>query len=345
MMDDALRRVVKSVEDRLTSFFEEISKEPVSSIFEARADSLLLGQVRDLTMRGGKRLRAALLVHGAALFDAQAEERKVVWDAAAAIELLHTYFLIHDDIMDGDELRRGGPTVHVALAEEIGNRDLGVGLGVLAGDLSAALEQVLLSGIDLDGKRMQRVMRIFATMHLDVVYGQTLDMLKSASAAEVAAHKTASYTTIGPLAIGAAIAGASESETEILAKNAAPLGVAFQFSDDLLGTFGRREITGKPVGTDLRSGKQTVLLEEGLKRAVGKDLDAIKAAVGNQAATELEIRAAQDGLRSCGAYDACKQRISDLVASFIEELEKGDYLEQGKRFLIEVARFIETRED
>lgn len=344
-MDDALRRVAKKVEARLGSFFERLAEEPVSKIFFTRADSILLDQVRDLTLRGGKRLRAALLVHGASIFDASAEESDTLWDAAAAVELLHAYFLIHDDIMDGDEVRRGGPAVHAALAEKVGSRELGAGLGILAGDLSSALTQLLLSDLDLDGERFRRVTSLFARMHLDVVCGQTLDMLKSASAAEVAAHKTASYTTVGPLTIGAAVAGASDAKIEALARTALPLGTAFQFKDDLLGTFGKREVTGKPVGTDLRRGKQTVLLEQGLFLARGADLRAIQNAVGNQDATEPEIAAARDALVSCGALDACKQMISNLIATFVSHLERGDYLDPARSFLIEVARFIETRED
>ncbi len=344
-MDDTLKRIAKIVENRLEAFFNDVGAGPVSPIFETRAGSMLLDQVRDLTMRGGKRLRAALLVHGAALFDARAEERSAVVDSAAALELLHTYFLIHDDIMDGDDIRRGGPAVHAALVKKTGDRNFGQGLGILAGDLSAALKQVLLIGMDLDASRRHKVDKIFATMHLDVVHGQTLDMLGGASALEVATHKTASYTTVGPMALGAALAGASDNEIEQLAKIALPLGVAFQFRDDVLGTFGSPSVTGKPVGTDLKTGKQTILLEEGLKRADGRQTRAIQLVLGRANATDEKIETARNALVECGAREACSLLIDELVGEFISGIDDGDYLEGGGEFLIRVARFVGERDE
>ncbi|MCP4601531.1 MAG: polyprenyl synthetase family protein [Proteobacteria bacterium] len=344
-MDDTLRRVARTVENRLQTFFEEMAAKPISDMFNICVDSILLEQVRDLTLRGGKRLRAALLVHGAALFDARAEEQSAVIDAAAALELLHAYFLIHDDIMDGDEIRRGGPAVHAALAKKMGDQELGQWLGILAGDLAAALKQVLLTGMDVEESRRHRVLRTFATMHLDVVHGQTLDMLGNASALKVATHKTASYTTIGPLAIGAALTDASDKKIENLAKIALPLGIAFQFRDDLLGTFGSSKITGKPVGTDLKTGKQTILLEEGLRLANNHQREVVQAVLGKDDASPEAIEDARSALEECGARDACLKRIKSLVDDFINGIEEGDYLDRGKRFLLQVARYVAEREE
>ncbi len=345
MLEDTLRRVAKTVETRLESFFEEVEAGSVSEIFNTRAGSILLDQVRDLTLRGGKRLRAALLVHGAALFDAQSERRAAVIDAAAALELLHTYFLVHDDIMDGDEIRRGGPAVHAALAKKMGDSSFGLGLGILAGDLAAALKQVLLTGIDLEASRRHRVVRIFATMHLDVVHGQTLDMLGNAPAIDVATHKTASYTTVGPLAVGAALGGADDEAVRRLARIARPLGVAFQFRDDMLGTFGRPSVTGKPVGTDLKTGKHTILLEEGLRRADDQQRQTIECVLGRVDSTEEEIEAARSALVECGAREASAKRIRDLAREFVSGIERGGYLDEGALFLLEVARYIAEREE
>lgn len=344
MMGAILSRIASSVENRLESYFHEVEKKPVSSLFDTRASSILLDQVRSLTLRGGKRLRAALLVQTAALFDARAEEQQAVIDAAAALELLHTYFLIHDDIMDDDEMRRGGPSVHVALSQEVGDPNMGRGLAILAGDLAASLKQVLLTGMDLDESRRRRVDQIFAAVHLDVVHGQALDMLGKTPALEVAVHKTASYTTVGPMAAGAALAGAPESDIVHLAKVALPLGIAFQLRDDLLGVFGSSIATGKPVGTDLKKGKQTYLFEKGLELADERQRGIIDAVVGHEEALGKDIKAACRALDECGARSACEKRVAQLVEEFKRGIERGQYLAQGKRFLMDVANFIAERE-
>ncbi|MDJ0764650.1 MAG: polyprenyl synthetase family protein [Myxococcota bacterium] len=345
MIEDILNRVAQMIANRLGTFFDDVGKRGVPGIFQSRADSLLLDQVRDLTLRSGKRLRPALLIHSAALFDATATTQSGVNDAAAAIELLHTYFLIHDDIMDDDDYRRGGPAVHAALAKETGDPHLGQGLGILAGDLAAALSSLLILGIDVEPTRREQALAIFSAMHLDVVVGQSMDMLGNASAAEVAAHKTASYTTVGPLAVGAALGGASPGQIDALAELALPLGIAFQFRDDLLGTFGDPAKTGKPVGTDLIAGKRTHLLEEGLKRATPEQRAALDAVVGNPEAGTAAIEVARDALETCGAVNACTSRIRDAADTFTSGLKKMAPASESRQFLLDVAHFIGMRNE
>jgi geranylgeranyl diphosphate synthase type I len=344
MFSETLKENAAAVEKRITSFFDDVSHTTISSLFDTRAGSLLLDEVRELTLRGGKRLRAALLINGAALFDDEAAGSPAVLDAAAALGLLHAYLLIHDDIMDGDDVRRGGPAVHAALAAALQDEELGQGLGILAGDLAAALSGLLLSRIDADPARHQRVTRIFTEMHLDVVHGQTLDMLGAADALEVAARKTASYTTVGPMAIGATLGGASAEEVAEIARLARPLGVAFQLRDDLLGTFGSSDTTGKPNDTDLKGGKRTYLLAEALERANDEQRRAIDAVLGVEGANDDEVDRARQALVDCGAKDACVSRIAEGVAEFVKGVAGGDYRDGGKRFLLGVARYIAERE-
>ena len=106
-----LTEVAERVEQRLITFFDEVERTPPSAVFNTRPSAVLLSQVRDLTLRAGKRLRAALIIAGASLFDPRAAEQDAVIDVAAAMELRQSYLLIHDDIMDGDTMRRGGPAV------------------------------------------------------------------------------------------------------------------------------------------------------------------------------------------------------------------------------------------
>jgi len=205
-MDRTLQGIAAAVEARLVALFDAAAAD-ADAVFAGRPAPLLLERVRDLTLRGGKRFRAALVFAGARLVDPEADREPAVGDAAAALEILHTYFLIHDDIMDEDELRRGGPSVHAALARALGDAKLGRDLAILAGDLACALHERLVAGLAAAAERRARAAQLFARMHADVIVGQTLDLLGGAASEEVAAHKTASYTTVGPIAIGAALAG------------------------------------------------------------------------------------------------------------------------------------------
>lgn len=338
-----LGHIASIVETRLVDFFREIESRSPSHFFTPYKDTPLIPHIRDLTLRGGKRLRAGLLIAGAELFEPQAVEQTAVIDAAAALELRQSYLLIHDDIMDGDTTRRGGPSVHVALAGFTGDARLGENLGILAGDLACALEQVLLQQMDIDADRLTRVLEIFAAMHMAVVQGQTLDLLGQVSAFEVALHKTASYTTVGPLSAGAALAGARDRDIKHLAAIAEPLGVAFQFRDDLLGTFGDPAKTGKPADSDLLEGKRTVLVEETLARGDRLQKQKLTSVLGNPEASLADLADARDIMVQCGAKAACEQHISELTGEFIEGLNRDYYVPSARALLIAVAEYIGAR--
>ncbi|MDD5308434.1 MAG: polyprenyl synthetase family protein [Deltaproteobacteria bacterium] len=343
-MKETLERIAASVEGRIKALFAELGQGPRDGLFAVPAPEPLLRRVEELTLRGGKRLRAALLVEAAACFDRDAERNPAALDAACALELLHSYFLIHDDIMDGDEIRRGGPTMQVDLARAVGDDKLGVGLGILAGDLAAALHERLIAGLALPEPRRQDVARIFAAMHLEVVHGQTLDMMGGAPPEEVGSRKTASYTTVGPLLAGAAVVGAGDAEARRLSEFGRCVGVAFQHRDDLLGCFGRPEITGKSAGNDLTTGKPTFLVAEALRRASEPEERAIRAALGNAGADERTVQAARDAIESSGGRAACEARIGELIAEAVRILGPAPYLEDGKRFLLDVAGFMGSRD-
>lgn len=344
MSSQRLENLAASVEQRLEMLFDARAAGPRTGLFAESPPSELLDQVRDLTLRGGKRLRPALLAGGAALFSAEAFDDPAVIDAGAALELLHAYFLIHDDIMDEDETRRGGPSVHAALSAARGNSKLGRDLAILAGDLASALHESLLANLAAPPERRLAVSRIFAEMHLDVVHGQTLDLLGSAGAEEIASRKTASYTTVGPLTAGATLGGASHAQVAALAEIGRPLGVAFQIRDDLLGAFGDSSRTGKPVGTDLRSGKRTLLLEQALAVASAAEREAIETPLGRPEATDEEVSRATGALVSSGAKRICEERVEELVERALSSLASGPYLDDGVRLIGELASVISKRD-
>jgi len=220
---------------------------------------------RSLAVRGGKRLRPVLL---AASYEACGGEGdgRAVTDAGVSLELLQAYLLVHDDWMDGDDTRRGGPSAHALLRERFGSNSEGDSAAILAGDYGAALALEVLAAMPFAAPRLLAAVRELARAQGDVVVGQIVDIRGAAKTrAEVEAMhrlKTASYTVRAPFVMGAALAGASAEVTRDLAAAADPLGIAFQLRDDLLGSFGEPARTGKSARGDLREGKRTALIAE-----------------------------------------------------------------------------------
>lgn len=337
-IDETVARTRGRIEERLAGFFEAIEARPVSRLFDGAPASLVFDQVRASTLRGGKRLRGVFLSQAAALFEPGADERAAVIDAAAAFELLQTAYLIYDDLLDGDAVRRGGASAHVALARTAGGDvELGRGLAIHAAILANALSQLLLSRIEAEDRRRAAVLGIFADMQVFCVNGGVHDLLGDADPHVIADRKTAGYTTVGPMVAGAALGGAREDDLVRLARAARPLGIAFQLRDDLLGVFGSSTDTGKPSGRDLQLRKRTLLLEQGLALAGGADRASLDHLLARDAPSEDDVARAKAALERCGARAACEAQIEQLTRAYVEALAEGEYLAPARGLLVEIA--------
>src|SRR3954466_8577621 len=200
-----LRLVQPDIERKLADFLDARVQSTRTLGPEVQA---LAREVRRLTLMGGKRLRPALVVAGLRTVSPNADAGPAL-DAGVALELLHTYFLIHDDWMDGDRVRRGGPSVHVALAARFASEHKGNASAILAGDYAVALACDALARVEMRPERLRAVFAAFAEMQLGAVAGQQLDMVGEGRDVELGyALKTGSYTVEGPLKLGAVLAGA-----------------------------------------------------------------------------------------------------------------------------------------
>ncbi len=303
----------------------------------------LLDEVEALTMRGGKRLRPALAYAAHAAVGA-APSADVV-EAGAALELLQTYLLIHDDWMDADEERRGGPSVHVALRGKDGrDAHLGASLAVLAGNLASAHAWELLTRIGGPERRLRAAIEVFLAIHQEVVVGQQLDLIASDRVALMQQLKTGSYTVRGPLALGAVLAGATDAQRRVLEAYGSPLGEAFQLRDDLLGTFGDRSALGKPTGNDLRAGKRTALIAAAEERASPSEREAIEAAFGDPAASDAAVARAKDALVASGARAAVESRAVTLLERAKAALEGTPLHAKGVAMLRDLADRLAIRD-
>lgn len=272
---------------------------------------------RDLSLRGGKRMRAALVAVGYRAF-ASEDSPEAYLPGMIAIELLQTYLLIHDDWMDDDAVRRGGPSVHMVLRERFGSKALGDAGAILAGDLASGWAQEALLESPVAPERALAAAKAYAKINVDVVCGQLAEMTaagaasrRSASVETVHALKTASYTVTGPLLVGAALAGADEGKAAGLERYGRPLGIAFQLRDDLLGTFGDPAKTGKPIWNDIRQGKRTALVAELLRDPSG---------AGVLARAKDDVEGVVRAMETTGAKARVEARVRELCAEASEAL-------------------------
>ncbi|MFE5207254.1 polyprenyl synthetase family protein [Streptomyces sp. NPDC056600] len=286
---------------------------------EAEGTFDLAEDVRDYVTRGGKRLRPMMCVVGRHAGGKSAVS-DVVLRTAASLELFHAFTLIHDDVMDRSDLRRGAPTVHRAVAARHpghpAREALGTGAAIVAGDLALAWSDELLHTAGLSPAELAAVLPVIDVMRTEVVHGQYLDLTTRvnvrggvAAALRTARYKTAKYTFERPLHLGAALAGAGEGLRAALSAFALPAGEAFQLRDDLLGVFGASERTGKPVLDDLRQAKPTVLPALGYQRADIAQRLVLDTLTGRPELDEHGAERVRRVLRETGAAEAVEDMI------------------------------------
>jgi geranylgeranyl diphosphate synthase type I len=322
-------RVRSQVEGRLGSWLD-------ARVDEARGRGpeveSVADAVRQLALRGGKRMRAALL---AAAYEACGGQggSEVVAYAGVSLELLQAYLLIHDDWMDGDETRRGGPSVPALMRARFANGNADA-MAVLAGDLAAAWARRALFDVPLPPDRLVAAATELALVEEEVVEGQVLDVAGGASDATAveAMHtlKTSSYTVRGPLVMGALLAAAPNGDVAAIKSLSRPLGVAFQLRDDVLGVFGDSRATGKPAGADLLAGKRSAVVVAALAAGLRGELAPV---LGQAHASASAVRAAIELLEARGVRARVEDRIGALAREASAALERATLTARGRAIL------------
>jgi geranylgeranyl diphosphate synthase, type I len=310
-------------------------------------------------LAGGKRLRPAFCYWGWRA--AGGGDCPQIHTAAAALELLHASALVHDDLMDASDTRRGHPSVHrqFAARHEAGRwrgsaESFGAGTAILIGDLLMAWTDELFSSSGLPDAALRRGRPVLDAMRAEVICGQYLDLLGQsagngtvASALRVVQYKSAKYTIERPLHLGVALAGPPRAAPveEACTAYGIPLGVAFQLRDDLLGVFGDPALTGKPASDDLREGKRTVLVAMARERASQAQRELLDRRLGDRLLDEAgaaEIRAL---LTTTGAVAECERMIDSCVADALSALTDAPMTGEAKRALADLAVAATARSD
>ena len=284
-------------------------------------------------VRGGKRLRAAFLYWGYRA--GGGPDTEAIVRAATAMEFFQAAALLHDDVMDDSDTRRGMPTAHKRLANEhaaaswAGSGDrFGVAGAILGGNLCLIWSDELMATSGLSAAELARARPAFDLMRTQLMGGQFLDVLESArgwdeqstderiaSARRVIRYKSAKYTIEHPLLIGAVAADVSTSDRAALSRYGLDLGEAFQLRDDVLGVFGDPAQTGKPAGDDLREGKLTVLVALALDQASPSTTALFDKLLGLPDLDESGVDDLRAAMVSSGSLERVEQMILDLTAS------------------------------
>ena len=335
-----LARYAALAESRIAAFLD--SRSPAAASLPVDLGSSF-ATLRDYVLRGGKRLRGALVVLGC---EAGGGEPEQALDASIGIELLHAYLLVHDDFMDRDEVRRGGPTVHAALARETRSAHMGASLAVLLGSLCEAWALELVLGAPVPAERRAAAGQLLARALQEVTIGQMQDVaaplapdLSAQQVLELERMKTGGYTFELPLRLGALLAGATGPVLDALERFARPLGQAFQIADDLLGTFGAPAVTGKPNASDLREGKRTLLVARALEMAAPRDAALLHAQLGNASLDDAGADALREALVRSGAAQSCREEAERLCAHALRALEGAPLPPSVVQALREIAAY------
>lgn len=306
---------------------------------------LPLGDAVSNLLRGGKRMRPGFCFWGH--LGAGGSDSPALVVAAASLELFQACALVHDDVMDDSDTRRGQPAAHrafAALHESQGwygdGTAFGAGAAILLGDLclSWADEMLMESGLATPA-----ALRVFSDMRGDVVGGQYLDLLAQVSgpasveaALRVAHYKAAKYTIERPLHLGAALAGAEPAVFAAYSAYGLPLGEAFQLRDDLLGVFGDPSVTGKPAGDDLREGKRTALVAMALEKASPAEAELLTR-LGDRSLTDGDVEALRAVLVATGAVDRLEALIEQRTAKSLHALHHAPISTEAAEVLAELA--------
>jgi geranylgeranyl diphosphate synthase, type I len=316
-------RVDKAVDDHLAHQADVLDAvgEDLAPLMEALADLL----------RGGKRLRPAFCYWG--WRGAGGADDQPIVTVAAALEMFQAAALIHDDVMDGSDSRRGQPSLHrrvAALHRRHGwlgsPDDFGVAGAILAGDLCLSWCDEMYAGSGLPAADLLRGRAVFDRMRTELMCGQYLDMLESAQSSTTVArarhvilYKSAKYTVAQPLLLGGTLAGAGADLLSTYRVYGRALGEAFQLRDDVLGVFGDPTTTGKPAGDDLREGKRTVLVALTLERCSPAEAAQVRAGLGDPRLGPEGV----DGLREVMVSSGALAEVETMIAALSSTADRA----------------------
>jgi geranylgeranyl pyrophosphate synthase len=322
--------VIEEIDSRLDIFFDKKIKE-ASKIDPIYAR--LLEDMKKFILRGGKRLRPTLMLLGYRA--GGGKDIKKALDIALSLEIFHNFVLIHDDVMDGDLKRYGGANITGVYNKRFQSRldpanalHTAEAIAILAGELNELFTFEILTDLDEEPKKIFEMMKHFNKTLFETGAGQQLDVMSAVRGdlnlkkiEKVNYYKTAQYTITSPLSLGLIAAGENKSLNQKFEQFGSELGKAFQLADDLLGMFGSTKQTGKPIGSDIREGKQTLLMYYAKKLANPGQWREVEMRFGKDNISSADVGIVRNILKDCGAQAKVAVAANDYLQKSLTILE------------------------
>ncbi len=322
--------------------------------------ALLLIETASLSVgSNGKRLRPYLVSLGYQLATNKSFETNTVLNASMVSEFFHSFALIHDDIIDRSDTRRNQKTSHILFEEIHQNQKLknnakhfGTSMAILTGDLQIALASQIISNLEVDSKIKQSLFDCYNQMFINLVIGEYQDVYQSFDnnrpsqkmIMSTLRWKSGEYTIEFPLRFGALLGGADKKLLDFISEFAIPVGIAFQLKDDLLGIFANSKDIGKSNLSDIREGKNTLLIKYALSKANNAQKTSLETILGNPNAGDDELKTIQNILVVTGAKKAIEEKIIDMTKSARNLIAGSGISATHSQILSEFTDYIINRE-
>ena len=345
--------MLKKIKNDIDAGLKDYLKSARGELVKGSSTGMLYGGICDFVLRDGKRVRPMLMVISYLGYTRRktTEYSKLI-RCAASLELLHDFFLVHDDVIDRSDLRRGKPTLHRVFNKELGvdgKNSLGPNLSIVAGDILFTLAIEALLGLDEDPLRKEKALSQLLGTARDTGIGEFIDVVNDVKKISDVAEedvlltyilKTARYTFESPLLIGAILAGCDEKELDKLSRMGLALGQAFQIQDDLLDIFSTSKKIGKPVLSDLNESKKTLFAHRAYTALDDGDRRILKRIFEKDKKTSGDLMIFRNLVKKSEAHRYCIRRADDLIAEAFSVLATLRMKTRYREALGELARSV-----
>ncbi len=358
-MTDKSLRLLKQIQEEVNKLLVDyFDRELKSKQSQKGLAGVAIKNIRRFILSGGKRVRPAVMYY--AYLASGGKKRRAALKASLSIELIHSFLLMHDDIIDKDDKRHGISTIHKHY-EKIGKRyfadkdiqHFGRSMAIIVGDLTYSFGNKILFSADFKPEVIVKAMNKLQDIVYDVIDGEMLDVqlgfrgqATEKEIIRVQKAKTAYYTFDGPIALGQILAESNDKKmAENFTKYSLALGRAFQIRDDILGIFGDEKKLGKPVGSDITEGKRTLLTNYIVRYGSPKEKKIMNDLLGRDKITTRELKLFQNIMRESGSLEYSQQKVRELTQEAVDILDEINFQSaKSKEFFRGIAEYLAKRD-
>ena len=342
-----LEKIKNLINFQLNQYFDDLDTKYSLN----KLSPLLFNHIKDFTLRDGKRIRPILFITGYTGFSKKIPPN--LYKTAVSIELIHDFMLVHDDIIDKSDKRRGKPTMHKMfekyLKEYKNIKFNGKDLSIISGDIMLTMAVEAFMAVKEDSKRKERALMMLMETATFTGYGQfnevfagikDIEQITRKDIFKIYDLKTAYYTFSGPLAIGATLAGAPSKEVSLLYNLGVSLGRAFQIKDDILGLLGEKRMIGKSIMTDLQESKRTLVLWHLYRHSNKENKIFIRDILNKRKVTKNDFNLVREMIKKSDSLNYTKKQINKLVKNAQTKIRLSRIKSRQKTLIINLAEEI-----